>query len=55
MAESDELIVGEELPEDGAAGVGRAPDQPHVVQPMAVHAEPRVVHAGVAQQLDRQS
>ena len=33
---------------------GRAADEPRAVQAVAVHAEPRVVHAGLAHELHRQ-
>lgn len=52
-AQRRQLAVGEELPEHGSAGVGRPADEPGVVQAVAVHAEPRVVHPGLAHQLDR--
>ena len=56
VAQRHELVVGEELPEHGSPGVGRPADEPvRVVQAVAVHAEPRVVHADLAHQLDRQS
>lgn len=55
LAQRRELVVREELPEHGSPGVGRPADEPHVVQAVAVHAEPRVGHVDSAHQLDRQS